>query len=234
MKKEEYINDRINTIKDEQKITRDKYVRHENITFGIFAFFSGLSLFSIPVAPNISIASAAISAMIVCHKYKNAKKNELIEKRYEQELKHLNNLQTKEKMSDEIKNKKINKLLALSQKQKSTEIKYDNANILTRISNVVTVIGGIASFINPWSFWLPSLGICSNILLSKYERNKYRDKELLENRMNNLISDLDTDEYIQEETKEISNKKVNTKEEYNYNKINENKKGPKVYVKSRE
>ena len=193
-----------------------------------FAILTGASLV---VSANLALAAGAITGCLICHKYKNGKKEEILEKRLNQEIKHLSNLKNKDQMDDKIRDKKVTKVLALSTTQKSVENKYDNSNLLTCLSNALTVVGAAATFVNPWCFWLPLLGIGSNILLSNYEIKKYKAKELLENRVNNLISDLDVDAIGEAKTKETTQNTTNLIKVLGNENIKDLDKEPKVYIK---
>ena len=231
--KERYIEEKRENKKVELGTTYEKYKKDELISFIGFMGAAIVCGASLVVNGNLALAAGAITGCLICHKYKNGKKEEILEKRLNQEIKHLSNLKNKDQMDDKIRDKKITKVLALSTTQKSVENKYDNSNLLTCLSNALTVVGAASTFVNPWCFWLPLLGIGSNILLSNYEIKKYKAKELLENRINNLISDLDVDAIGEDNINKKNKVNENQKQvgiTYNYEKEKEKQ---KVYTKNR-
>lgn len=230
--KEKYIEQQISNKLNSLYETKEKFKKDELISFIAFMGFSIVGLTTIFFIPNVGLAAGAMAGVIACHKYKNFKKNDSEERKLNQEIKHLKKLKDKSIMNEKIKDKKITKLLALAQSQKSTENKYDNANILTGISNAITTIGAAATLMNPINIWIPLLGIGTNILMSKYEINKYRTKQLLENRVDNLIFDLDV-EKINETNKKETKENINNKVVQTNNNFVKEKEKQKVYIKNR-
>ena len=229
--KEKYIEETRKNKKEELGATYEKFKKDELISFIGFISAAVLCGASLVVSANLALAAGAITGCLICHKYKNGKKQEILEKRLNQEIKHLSNLKGKDQMDDTTRDKKVVKVLALSKKQKDLENKFDNANLLTCLSNALTVLGAASTFVNPWYFWLPLLGIGSNIVLSEYEIIKYKAKQLLENRVNNLIYDLDADAIVERKDRETKTISTSLIKELGNENIKDLDKGPKVYVK---
>jgi hypothetical protein len=232
-KKTDYVDQAITNKILEKKDGYEKFQNKEAITFFAFVICGVIALPGIVFSPSIALSFGSIAALLGCHKYIKGKEYFRKEDRLEQEINHLQKIRNEKTLTTkEQYEKACNKVIAISNSQIKAEKDYDNAVTLRGLTYAITAIGAVSAFINPWTAWVPAIGIISNILAGKNEIKKHDKKVLLENRINNLLSDLDasTLDYTPKSIKEAirennrSYKMENTKE----------KNKEKVYVKSRD
>lgn len=236
MEKINYINKKIDVRQKELQKGKEKYDNKEFISF-IAAVVLAIaaccaSLCEIPVALNIALACVCGTVEVVCYKFKCGHKHESDEKRIKQEIRHLNGLVDSNPLKNKNKyDKARRKVLAISNSQVNAEGEYDFANDLTNITYALTAIGAVLTAMSPTIVWLPIVSICGSILAGMNEERKYEHKRVLENRLNNLIHDLDisaieenyqglTETYRHDNYVEYTNQKEKEKN--------------KVYIKSRD
>lgn len=208
-----YIKNKISSIKDELTNSYEKYKKEELVSFIGFGLAASITAMGVILGPKILLSAGAVTASIICHKYKNGKKYENYEDRLNQEIKHLKGLNEGKYINKNARKSKVSKLLEISNGQVNKEIKYNDAVTFTRASNVLTVIGSIATYLNPLAVWIPIIGITANVITSRNEIKKHKEREDLENKLNNLIYDLDVDTIIyNREEKEEKKEKVAAKE----------------------
>lgn len=192
MTKEEYINEKTKEIKEKKKQLEKSFNLKETLSYSAIALFGGLTLASIIPKTPLALATLGLTSLAICYKVKCDKKNKIEKEKLNQEIKHLDNLREKDNITNEETYDKVcNKVCAISSSQIDAEGKYDDANTLTNLTYAITAIGSVLTFINPSAFWIPLVGIASNILTGENELKKYNKKINLENRIDNLIHDLD-------------------------------------------
>ncbi|MBQ9019128.1 MAG: hypothetical protein IJ097_02300 [Bacilli bacterium] len=206
--REDYIDIKRKNIKKELEKIEKEYNKKELVSYGLIAFFGGLALCSVPVALNISLASAAITAGTICYNYKTGKKREIENKKLNQELKHLNNIEIEQPLTEKrLYDKACDKVIAISQTQIEEEKKYENVGDATNIMYAITAAGAIGTAINPLTAWIPVVGVCSSILSGNAEIRSFEKKEILDNRITNLLHDLETKEIEEKEEGKVYIKK---------------------------
>ena len=174
--KTEYIKNKISSIKDELTNSYEKYKKEELVSFIGFVLAASITAMGVILGPNILLSAGAVTASIICHKYKNGKKYENYEDRLNQEIKHLKGLNEGKYINKNARKSKVSKLLEISNGQVNKEIKYNDAVTFTRASNVLTVIGSIATYLNPLAVWIPIIGITANVITSRNEIKKYNER----------------------------------------------------------
>ena len=211
--KSEYIKNKISSIRDELTNSYEKYKKEELVSFIGFGLAASITAMGVILGPNILLSAGAVTASIICHKYKNGKKYENYENRLNQEIKHLKGLNEGKYINKNARKSKISKLLEISNGQINKEIKYNDAVTFTTASNILTAFSAISVYLNPLAVWLPIIGITANVITSRNEIKKHKEREDLENKLNNLIYDLDVDTIIyNREEKEEKKEKVEAKE----------------------
>lgn len=232
MKKLDYINNEIKSIKEEKEEIKKVFDKKELLSFLAFTSTGAVAFCTLPFSLPISLGFASICAGAICYKYKCGKKHEIENNKLNQEIKHLNKIASEEPLQEKrLYDKARSKVIAISKSQIEEEKLYNNAHDVTDIMYVITAIGAVSTMINPWTVWLPIVGVCSSILSGNQEIRSFKRKEVLDNRINNLIRDLDVNEIIENETRKEETVKV-INNVYSNEYVKENHKN-KVYTKSR-
>ena len=205
----------------EKKNLNEKFTNKDIVTFITFGVASIASLGALLVSTPVCVSLAAIATTIAIYEYKNAKKFDNTESRLRQENNHIEKLlngQVNE--SDELVEKRKNKLISLSKLREEKEKDVDYYNTLSNIIYASTIIASIAvaGFGGlSYELILPILGVASSAIISNAEIRKHKECEVVENRINNLIHDLGV-EYCEKEEKTIKTEK---QEDYLKSEFNE-------------
>lgn len=195
-----YLSNEIKKVDTELKDLDQAFRNKELISFIAFAVFALVSFSSLALSLPVFLSTASLASLLAIYKYKNAKKNDNIENRLNQEKLHLKKLEIKTPNVDKsVMEKRVNKILSINKLRTKAAKDYFLANDITLFTYAVTAIGGVLTFFNPACGWIPLVGIVSNIISGNNEIKKHKKCEILENRINNLSNDLDLIELITDE-----------------------------------
>ena len=197
---EEYINRVLHNINEEYYELQRKQGTKDAVTNALCIATTGVGLIFI-FGGNIGLGLGLISlgAGVAGYKVKSAKKFTNTITRLEQEKRHIRRESNKEKADDKVidlrKNKKRH---ALGICHIYADRRYDYANELTTFSYGLITFGAFATAINPVSVWVPIVGIGVGVLATINEVIRHKEKEVLENRANNLAYDMVIDNILRD------------------------------------
>ena len=141
--------------------------------------------------PPFALASGiCLGASIIAKKKYNQIYSDKIE-RLNKEKKHLETISNEvPTASTELNKKRMKKIKALRNAKKDAESSYETSKSINGLAHVIETTGVVLSFVNPWFSLIGFGGLVVNTINSKNMIKKNKEKETIENRINNIENDL--------------------------------------------